>query len=121
MQNSVSIHFSSRSLIIDICNDSKQPLYKYLYKDFVEQPEIGHDGSIEICAKKMYEIPTNKDVTSPYVVHDAAKEERQGQIFKLAIKTDYISTSEFFEALKMVHGCQQQGNDYSSTLESVLH
>ena len=36
-------------------------------------PELAEDGSIEIEIKRIIEIPTNKDVTQPYIVHDAAK------------------------------------------------
>lgn len=44
-EQQATIHFCSRSIIIEIEGDSAQPLYKYLFKHFATEPDFGKASS----------------------------------------------------------------------------
>jgi hypothetical protein len=48
-EQQATIHFCSRSIIIEIEGDSGQPLYKYLFKYFATEPDFGEEIQRLIC------------------------------------------------------------------------
>ena len=69
-KNTVLMHLSSRSLILQITNDKSQPMYKYLLKYFKDDMSIDVDtGLLTIQLSKIVEIPVNSVVPKPYIIH----------------------------------------------------
>jgi hypothetical protein len=71
------IHFSSRSLIIDI-KDPNQPLYKYLLKNFAREPTLDRrviqkkgEFPLKVNTSRIVEVPVYLPAPRPYILHEA--------------------------------------------------
>lgn len=69
------LHFSSRSVIVEISKDNNQPLYKYLLRNFAKEPSFdqsyqkGADKNalpMTAYTKRIVEVPINSKVPKPY-------------------------------------------------------
>jgi hypothetical protein len=55
---SATIHFCSRSLIIELDTDTPHPIYKYLFKFFTQEPDfIGGKHPLRLYLSKIVEVP----------------------------------------------------------------
>lgn len=75
----VTLHFCSRSVIVEF-KDSTKPLFKYLIKNFSEEPgiqmyELQDKDSLpmSIHCSKLVEVQINSVVPKPYLIHEARK------------------------------------------------
>jgi hypothetical protein len=126
--NDAIVHFSSRSLIVEI-KDNNQPLYKYLLRNMAKEPSFdqsyqkGDKASLPMIAyaKRIVEVPINSMAPKPYVRHEATKTLEGTDCFELAINIEFHSINEFFNALREMYILyQQKGNSLEESLDAII-
>ena len=56
-----TVHFCSRSLLVELVTDMKAPIYKYLFKNLTKEPILrnGHQLPLRLEASKIVTVPCN--------------------------------------------------------------
>lgn len=125
------LHFSSRSVIVEILKDNNQPLYKYLLRNFAKEPSFdqsfqkGADKNalpMKAYSKRIVEVPIQSKVPKPYVQHEAAQTQNlDTESFELSINIEFHEVKEFFNSLRDVYFLyQQKGNSYEDNLDAFI-
>ena len=91
------MHFGSRSLIIELVNEPRAPMTKYLFKHFAEEPSLckysklfnfnltnslerveaaQREFPLSVKVTKLIEIPCSSAAPQPYKQHQWAPEDR---------------------------------------------
>lgn len=131
----LTIHFCSRSIILEFTKDPSLPLYKYHIRYMTTQPQFDVNFNRSdpqvlpflIRADRVIEVPINSKIPRPYVIHNSKDftenlQELQGkQAFDLRINIEFHDVAEFFNALRDIYMLyQQRSSSYEDNLEELI-
>ena len=124
------LHFSSRSIIVELHKENNQPLYKYLLKNFKAEPifdqaykkNVPGQMPMTIQASRMIEVPINSSVPKPYIHHQANKVPNVGSdTFDLQINVEFHDIIEVFNAVRdLFYLYKQKGASYEDNLQIII-
>ena len=109
-----TIHFCSRSVILEFPKEPSLPIYKYHLRYFDREPNFNANFNknninalpMTIVTNRVIEVPINSKIPKPYVLHDAKEnadaliEKYNEPFYVLSMNIDFHNISEFFSAIR---------------------